>query len=256
MSALPVNGSAGLRIAMAQINLLVGDVSGNAQKIVDTALRARDELGADAVVFPELALTGYPPEDLLLRPGLHLHVLEAIERIKRTIRGITMIIGHPQQALGGLYNAVSVIRDGELLARGFKQHLPNYSVFDEKRYFVPGTDPCVVDIGSIPVGVTICEDIWTPGPAQQARDAGARYLININASPFHTGKGVEREEVLLIELQEKLAAKREATYAAEMERRAAEKERKVRGRGRAVTTLEPALPSKVKQYLQRVFHWW
>ena len=196
MSPLPVNGSAGLRIAMAQINLLVGDVSGNAQQIVDTTLRARDELGADAVVFPELALTGYPPEDLLLRPGLHLHVLEAIERIKRTIRGITMIIGHPQQALGGLYNAVSVIRDGELLARGFKQHLPNYSVFDEKRYFVPGIDPCVVEIGSIPVGVTICEDIWTPGPAQQARDAGARYLININASPFHTGKGVEREEVL------------------------------------------------------------
>ena len=196
MSALPIERAAALRIAMAQINLLVGDVSGNAEKIIDISLRARDTLHAHAVVFPELALTGYPPEDLLLRPGLHLHVLESIERIKRMIGGITMIIGHPQQALGGLYNAVSVIRDGVLLGRGFKQHLPNYSVFDEKRYFVPGTEPCVVEIESIPVGVTICEDIWMPGPAQQARDAGASCLININASPFHTGKVMEREEAL------------------------------------------------------------
>ncbi|MFP5506624.1 MAG: NAD+ synthase [Gammaproteobacteria bacterium] len=185
-----------LRIVLAQIDLLVGDVRGNAQQVIDCAIRARDELHAQAVVFPELALTGYPPEDLLLRPGLQLHVLEALERIKQQVRGIHIVVGHPHTATGGLYNAASVIRDGQILATAHKQHLPNYSVFDEKRYFTAGSEPAVVDIGGVPIGLTVCEDIWDPGPAQQAKAAGARCLLNINASPFHAGKGDEREAVV------------------------------------------------------------
>ncbi|HKK14987.1 MAG TPA: nitrilase-related carbon-nitrogen hydrolase, partial [Gammaproteobacteria bacterium] len=185
-----------LRMVMAQLDFLVGDLSGNVERIIAAALEARDELGAQAVVFPELAVTGYPPEDLLLRNGFHLHVLAGLERIKRDVRGIHVIVGHPHHDIGGLFNAASVIRDGQILATCRKQHLPNYSVFDEKRYFAPGQDPCVVEIAGVPVGVSICEDIWMPGPAEQARNAGARLLVNLNASPFHSGKGRERESVV------------------------------------------------------------
>ncbi|MEJ2645055.1 MAG: NAD+ synthase [Gammaproteobacteria bacterium] len=194
--------AASLRIVMAQLDMLVGDISGNAQRIVEASARARDELKAHAIVFPELALTGYPPEDLLLRSGFHLHALAALERIKRDVQGIHVIVGHPQQAMGGVFNAASVIRDGRILGSYYKQHLPNYSVFDEKRYFASGAEPCVVDIEGVPVGVTICEDIWMPGSAQQARDAGAQVLVNLNASPFHAGKGREREAVVRERVQE------------------------------------------------------
>ena len=138
-----------LRVVMAQINLLVGDVRGNAQQVIEAAKRARDEFNAQLIVFPELALAGYPPEDLLLRPGMHVYVLAALERIKREVHGIHMVVGHPHHATGGLYNAASVIRDGQIIATAHKQHLPNYSVFDEKRYFTPGTKPCVVDIEDV-----------------------------------------------------------------------------------------------------------
>lgn len=185
-----------LRIVLAQIDLLVGDVRGNAQRVIEASVRARDELRAQVVVFPELALTGYPPEDLLLRPGMQLHVLAALERIKREVSGIHIVVGHPHAASGGLYNAASVIRDGHILATAHKQHLPNYSVFDEKRYFTPGSEPCVVDIEGVPLGITLCEDIWNPGPVRQARAAGARCILNLNASPFHAGKGDEREAVV------------------------------------------------------------
>ncbi|HEY9198776.1 MAG TPA: NAD+ synthase [Gammaproteobacteria bacterium] len=191
-----------LRIVMAQIDLPVGDVRGNAQRVIDAAIRARDELNAQMVMFPELALTGYPPEDLLLRPGLQMHVLTALERIKREVRGIHIVVGHPHAATGGLYNAASVIRDGHILATAHKQHLPNYSVFDEKRYFTPGTAPCVLDIDGVRFGITICEDIWSPGPVQQVTAAGARCILNINASPFHAGKGDEREAVVRDRVQE------------------------------------------------------
>ena len=191
-----------LRIVLAQIDLPVGDVRGNLQRVIDAALRARDTLQAQVVVFPELALTGYPPEDLLLRPGMQLHVLAAVERIKHEVHGIHIVVGHPHAARGGLYNAASVICDGHILATACKQHLPNYSVFDEKRYFTPGTDSCVVEIAGVPFGITICEDIWSPGPVRQARDAGARCIININASPFHDGKGDEREAVVRDRIQE------------------------------------------------------
>ncbi len=191
-----------LRIALAQINLLVGDIAGNAAQVIDCASRARDALGAQLVVFPELTLTGYPPEDLLLRPELHTRVLRALTDITRRMHGIDVLLGYPRQAPGGLYNAASMLRDGAIIATYHKQHLPNYSVFDEKRYFVPGNAPCVVDVQGVPVGVTICEDVWQPGPVRQAADAGARLLININASPYHAGKGRERETVVRRRVEE------------------------------------------------------
>ncbi|HKK06071.1 MAG TPA: NAD+ synthase [Gammaproteobacteria bacterium] len=191
-----------LRVAMAQINPLVGDIDGNVQRILEACTRARDALHADVVVFPELALSGYPPEDLLLRPGFHLAALHGLERIRKAVHGIDVIVGYPHHAVGGLYNAASLLRDGLVVASYHKQHLPNYSVFDEKRYFAAGTTPCVVDVKGVPVGLTICEDIWSPAPANQAAAAGARLIININASPFHIDKGRERETEVRERVQE------------------------------------------------------
>ncbi len=185
-----------LRIVMAQLNLLVGAVRDNTEKLVEAARRARDELQGDAVVFPELAVTGYPPEDLLLRPGLYAQVDEALETLAREARGIDIIVGYPYRDEAGIYNAASVLRDGAIAATYHKQCLPNYSVFDEKRYFVPGDRPCVVDLKGVAVGVTICEDAWYPGPIRQAARAGARLAVNLNSSPYHIGKGREREAVV------------------------------------------------------------
>ncbi|MGD2112406.1 MAG: NAD+ synthase [Gammaproteobacteria bacterium] len=186
----------GIRIVMAQLDFLVGAIPANARRILDGCNRARDEHAADVVVFPELALTGYPPEDLLFRPHFMEHVQAAIERLCGGISGITAIIGCPLQEGRLLHNAALVIRDGAIIAQYKKQLLPNYSVFDEKRYFTPGGQPCVVPLGGLPVGITICEDIWQAAPAAQAAAAGARLLINLNASPFHAGKRDEREQVL------------------------------------------------------------
>ncbi len=190
------NQQADVRIVMAQQDFLVGAVDANTDKIIAASVRARDELGAHAIVFPELALTGYPPEDLLFREHFIDQVDAALERLCREVDGITLIVGYPLRGEGRLYNAAAVIRDGGVITRYRKQLLPNYSVFDEKRYFARGDQPCVTDIAGIPVGITICEDIWEPGPAAQAAAAGARLLININASPFHVGKRDEREAVL------------------------------------------------------------
>ena len=181
---------------MAQLDCVVGDLHGNADRIISACRRSRDEFSADVVVFPELALTGYPPEDLLLRPHFIDLVDELLARLKQDIGQVTAIVGHPLRCEGQLYNAASVIRNGEIIASYRKQQLPNYSVFDEKRYFSPGDGPCVVNINGIPVGITICEDIWVAGPATQASAAGARLLVNLNASPFHAGKGREREHML------------------------------------------------------------
>ena len=186
-----------LRIVMAQINTLVGDIEGNADQVIAASLRARDEMQADAIVFPELTLTGYPPEDLLLRPGMSIVTLRGLERVKRDVTGIDVIIGYPQKESGGLFNVAAVIRDGKLRATYHKQHLPNYSVFDEKRYFVAGeAKACVVDIKGVPVAITVCEDIWMPDPVQQAANAGAKLILNLNASPYHINKHEEREAVL------------------------------------------------------------
>ena len=185
-----------LRIAMAQLDFLVGDIDGNADKVIAAAARARDEFEADAIVFPELTLSGYPPEDLLLRPGFNRRVAAALARVAERVRGIDVILGYPRQSDGGLYNAASLLRDGAVEATYHKFELPNYSVFDEKRYFIPGDTPCVVEIAGVPVGITLCEDIWHPAPARAAQAAGARLLVNLNASPFHLGKRNERLETL------------------------------------------------------------
>ena len=182
---------------MAQQDFMVGDIEGNAAKIIAQTERARDELQADAIAFPELALTGYPPEDLLLRPGLHLRVLRALEELRRSLRGIDVIVGLPHQTAAGTFNAAMVLRDGREVGVYHKHHLPNYSVFDEKRYFASADDSCVVTINGVPVGITICEDAWSPGPLEWSAEAGARLIVNINASPYHIEKGREREQVLL-----------------------------------------------------------
>lgn len=185
-----------LRIVMAQLNMLVGDIEGNAEKVIAAAERARDAYSADVIVFPELTLTGYPPEDLLLRPGLYTRVLAALETINLAVRDIDIVLGYPHAAAGGIYNAASLLRADTTVATYHKQHLPNYSVFDEKRYFAAGSEPCVVDIKGVPVGLTICEDIWQPGSVAQAREAGARLILNLNASPYHIDKGREREQAV------------------------------------------------------------
>ncbi len=185
-----------LKIALAQLNLLVGDIEGNADSVIQAAVRARDRQGAHALVFPELTLTGYPPEDLLLRPELVLRVERALERICRSTTGIDLVLGYPRALRRRLFNAAGVIREGRILTEYHKQYLPNYSVFDEKRYFVPGREACVFRIRGVPVGISICEDIWEVGPTAQAVAHGARLLINLNASPYHVGKAPEREELV------------------------------------------------------------
>ena len=183
-------------IALAQINTMVGDVAANADRVIEQARRARDELDADLVVFPELTLTGYPPEDLLFRKSLIEWCERELFRIVQQVKGIDVIVGLPWRDRKGLHNAAFLLRDGEIAARYYKRHLPNYAVFDEKRYFVPGDETCVVECKGRRIGLTICEDIWHAGPAAAVRDAGAELIININASPFHRDKHAERLENL------------------------------------------------------------
>lgn len=186
---------------MGQINPVVGDVSGNVKKIIKAAEQAKSEFNADLLVFPELTLTGYPPEDLLLRPGLIKRVNKGLKKLKKKINSIAVLVGHPTGAVGEeLYNAASLIADGQCLAVYYKQYLPNYSVFDEKRYFVEGVEPCVVKYKNIKFGITICEDIWFAAPAAQTADAGAEIILNLNASPFRQGKWPLRE----IELKQRV----------------------------------------------------
>ena len=185
-----------IRLAAAQLNLWVGDIDGNVGKIVEAARQARDELKADLVVCPELSLLGYPPDDLLLRTALPRAIEEGLARLLREVRGITLIVGLPEFAPEGLYNAACVIRDGAVIARYRKQLLPNYGVFDEKRHFLPGSGTAVFELRGLPVGVCVCEDVWGPGPAQAALAAGAKLLININASPYDLAKHRDRVEVL------------------------------------------------------------
>jgi NAD+ synthase (glutamine-hydrolysing) len=191
-----------LRLAVAQLNLRVGDVQGNVARVIAAAQEARANLQAQAIVFPELTLTSYPPEDLLLRPALADQVDEGLRRIAREVRGIDVVLGHPLREHGQLFNAASLLRDGRLQATYRKQLLPNYSVFDEKRYFAPGDAPCVVEIGGLPVGFTVCEDVWQPEPVRRAMEAGARLLLTLNASPYHVAKQREREEIVQARVRE------------------------------------------------------
>jgi NAD+ synthase (glutamine-hydrolysing) len=191
-----------LRLLVAQLNLLVGDVDANRDKIISAARAARDGQEVDLLVFPELTLTGYPPEDLLLRPELVLRTQAALAQIAAESQGIALILGYPKAAVGGLFNVAGLIADGRVVAEYAKQLLPNYSVFDEKRYFQPGHTPCVLDFKGTRIGLTVCEDIWEEGPTRQTVEAGAELLININASPYHTGKGPERETLVQMRARE------------------------------------------------------
>src|SRR5688572_14365058 len=188
--------SASLRIALAQLNFFVGDVAGNTQRVIDAAAEARDRLKADLIVFPELTLSGYPPEDLLFHNGMRKQVAAALERVRQETRGIGVLIGYPEYTADCIYNAAALIRDGAVLANYRKQELPNYAVFDEKRYFEHGQDSAVVELNGIRVGLLICEDVWEPGPAIAAQRAGAQALVVINGSPYSLGYQERREEIV------------------------------------------------------------
>jgi NAD+ synthase (glutamine-hydrolysing) len=181
---------------MAQLNIRVGDVYGNVEKVIEAAHKARDDLKAQVIVFPELTLCGYPPEDLLLRSSMQSRIEKALKRVQDAAQGIIIVIGFPWVEDGARYNSCAVVSEGKVLAQYSKQRLPNYRVFDEKRYFEPGSGPCVVDLFGVKVGITICEDIWFSEPLRQACDAGAQIMLTLNASPFHRGKQHEREELL------------------------------------------------------------
>ena len=186
-----------LNILMAQMNTLVGDFDGNTEGVIEILNAAARRHPAALVLFPELTLSGYPPEDLLLRPSVDRRVDQALTRILTAMPGsLYAVVGYPRRYAGTLYNVAGVLHRGKVIAEYRKQALPNYQVFDEKRYFNPGAEPCVVDIGGIPVGLSICEDIWEEGPTQQAAAAGARLLVNINSSPYHRGKRAERWQLL------------------------------------------------------------
>jgi len=185
-----------IQIALAQINLCVGDIKGNTKLIIENILRAKEQYQADIVIFPELAITSYPPEDLLLRPALHLQIKNSLKDICKTARGIDVIIGYPLLSEGKLYNSCSLLSGGNIKKTYHKQLLPNYGVFDEKRYFESGDKTILFDLHGVPTALSICEDIWEESPCQKAKDAGAKLIININASPYHSEKAAMREELL------------------------------------------------------------
>jgi NAD+ synthase (glutamine-hydrolysing) len=185
-----------LRIVIAQLNLTVGDIQGNLIKLINSAKSARDTLKAEIVVFPELSITGYPPEDLLFRKAFIDEANEALNTFKNEVKDIYCVVGHPHVTSQGLFNSCSVICNGTIVGRYAKQHLPNYGVFDECRYFISGNSPCVIPVNGTQVGIVICEDLWHPGPTQQIATHGARILIAPNASPFEIDKHEQRHLIL------------------------------------------------------------
>lgn len=183
-------------MAIAQFNPTVGDVEGNLQRILAQSVEARDRLNADLIVFPELSITGYPPEDLLLRPDFLTRVADAMARLADELNGIDCAVGYPESDGGALFNSAAVVRDGEVVANYRKQRLPNYGVFDEKRYFSDGHSETTFDVKGVSVGLTICEDVWQAGVVERTVASGAKLVVNLNASPFHSGKQADREAVL------------------------------------------------------------
>ncbi len=183
-----------ITIALAQYDFLVGDIRGNLGKAQGLIAEARSK-GADLVLFPEMALTGYPPEDLLLRPGFLKAVRHAVHELTESVQGIDVVIGHPWEEQGQRYNAVSWIRNGALAGRYFKQLLPNYAVFDERRYFTPGSETLVLELKGTRIAVLICEDTWASQPALRARKLGAEILLVPNASPYRDDKLARRKEM-------------------------------------------------------------
>ncbi len=191
-----------MRILMVQLNPLVGDIPGNTRKLITAARRGLAEYQADVIVFPELVLTAYPPEDLLLRPSIDRRISSALAEIRQAKIPAWLVVGHPSRHNKRLYNSLSVIHEDQCMAVYHKQCLPNYQVFDEKRYFDAGTETCVLEIMGIPVAFSICEDLWEKGPMQAAAKVGAKLMININGSPFHKNKLAERQAVIRERIQE------------------------------------------------------
>jgi NAD+ synthase (glutamine-hydrolysing) len=193
-----------VRLALAQLNVVVGDLDGNVEAIM-SSVREAERSGADLLVLPELAVTGYPPEDLLLRPGFVRAAREAVDEVARACTGITALVGAP--ALDrDLANAAFVCADGAVRGIYRKHFLPNYGVFDEHRYFAPGRELLLLELGDALVGPTICEDVWQPGPpATDLALAGATLLVNLSASPFHVGKAEDREEMLVTRARDNAA---------------------------------------------------
>ncbi|WP_279023832.1 NAD+ synthase [Gibbsiella quercinecans] len=187
--------SRSLSIALAQLNLLVGDIEGNTERMLQI-VQEQQAAGADLVMFTELALSGYPPEDLLYRDDFYQRCDTQLARLQQASGGVGILVGHPWREDGALYNALSLFSEGKLLARYFKQRLPNYGVFDEKRYFREGTENCVVELKGYRLGLLICEDMWFPEPVDAASAAGAEILLSINASPYNREKPYVRKTLM------------------------------------------------------------
>jgi NAD+ synthase (glutamine-hydrolysing) len=194
-----------MRVALAQINPTVGDIAGNEAKVREQLGRAR-EAGAQLALFPELVVTGYPPEDLLLKEHFLADARAAVERIAADAQGIVAVVGFPERA-DDAYNAAAVLADGAVRAIYRKVNLPNYGVFDELRYFQRGPGGAIIEVDGVKVGLTICEDIWVPGPPMTDEAlAGARLVLNISASPYQAGKGRQREQMIAQRARDSLAA--------------------------------------------------
>jgi len=185
-----------VKIAVAQTNFLVGNIAANVSNIIKAAETARDELGAEIIVFPELTITGYPAEDLLLRADFIASANNAVYQLADAVDGIAVVVGFPELDGDKLYNSVVVLQGGVTLACYRKRALPNYGVFDEQRYFAPGDKPCVFEFNGTFIGLTICEDVWRPGIIDDNKQAGAELLLTLNASPFHSGKIHQREAIV------------------------------------------------------------
>jgi NAD+ synthase (glutamine-hydrolysing) len=197
--------AASLRIALAQIDTTVGDIAGNVAKVQEHIARARHQ-GAELVVFPELAVTGYPPEDLLLKEHFLSDARAAVERLAAETKDIVALVGFPERA-EDVYNAAAVLAEGEVRGIYRKTYLPNYGVFDEERYFQSGARGAMIEVGDVAVGLTICEDIWEPGtPLSDEALAGATVIVNLSASPYYASKGEERENMLVQRARDSLAA--------------------------------------------------
>jgi NAD+ synthase (glutamine-hydrolysing) len=194
-----------LCLALSQINATVGDIAGNERAILAQLDAARDE-GAQLVLFPELALTGYPPEDLLLKEHFLRDARTALDRIAAQTEGIVALVGFPERG-DDVHNALAVLVDGEVRAIYRKVFLPNYGVFDEQRYFQAGSGGALIELGDVKLGLTICEDIWEPGPpASEEARSGATVILNASASPYHAGKGLERERMLIQRARDNVCA--------------------------------------------------
>lgn len=185
-----------LRIVIAQLDSMVGNIDQNAAKIMQAVTEARDVAQAQLIVFPELTLTGYPPEDLLLRSDFQQKTRVTLQELAKNIHGIDVILGYPEARHEGIFNAAAVIREGKIIATYYKHHLPNYGVFDERRYFTRGTAPCIFECHGIPIAVTICEDLWYPDVILQAKEAGARLVCSLNASPYDYTKATLRARTI------------------------------------------------------------